>query len=437
MKLILGLGDTGLSIAQFLSKHNIAYRLADSRINPPRLTEYNKSTNTPPILGSWSKALLNNIDEIFISPGIAQTQSIVIWARQKNIPISSDIELFSRHAKAAIIGITGSNGKSTVTQLLGNMIARAGKRVMVGGNIGKPALDCLSAEVDFYVLELSSYQLDYTQHLNLLTGVVLNITPEHLDRYTNFEQYINSKLSLYQYCQQLVINNDEPLVPKKTTAKHFGIDIPKHSGDFGSISRHGSRFLLKGDTVLMDINKIQLIGEHNISNILCALSLGDEIGLNIDSMVQSVKDFPGLEHRLEWVGKKQAIDYYNDSKATNPISTIKAITALIKRHKNIVLIAGGIAKQQDYCALFALINQKLTNVVLIGQNAKQFATGIRQAQANNTLGTQISYANSMQQAINFATAKRCDAVLLSPACASFDMFDNFEHRGRVFKKLIS
>jgi UDP-N-acetylmuramoylalanine--D-glutamate ligase len=430
MKLVLGLGDTGFSIARFLSKQNIAYKLADSRTQPPFLSDYlSEFPNSKPVLGDWTQDLLVDIDEIFISPGIAQTQSIVVWAREQGIPVISDIELFSRYANAPVIGITGSNGKSTVTQLLGEMIANEGKKVAVGGNIGKPALDCLDDAIEYYVLELSSYQLDYTQNLNLFTGVVLNITPDHLDRYDSFEKYIDSKLSLYQYCQHLVVNIDEPLVPKKKAAKHFGVNMPKQPTDFGTVTCHGSCYFLKGDDVLLYVGDMLLIGEHNIANVLAALALGDTIGLSADSMVESIKAFKGLEHRLEWVAKKQGVDYYNDSKATNVVSTIKALNALIDRHENIVLIAGGIAKQEDYTPLFDLIDKDVVSVVLIGQSAKTLGEGIKKSSVN--------YVDSMDEAVNLAASMVNDGVvLLSPACASFDMFDNFEARGKAFKQAI-
>ncbi|SMN16787.1 UDP-N-acetylmuramoylalanine--D-glutamate ligase [uncultured Candidatus Thioglobus sp.] len=410
MKLILGNGKTAQSIAHFLNRNNIVFTL---------LKDTRKIKD---------KDVLQGIDEIFVSPGIPQTQNIILWAKAQNIPITSDIELFSHYAKAPIIGITGSNGKSTVTQLLGDMITNNNKKVAVGGNIGKPALDCLSPEVDFYVLELSSYQLDYTQNLNLLTGVVLNITPDHLDRYPSFEHYVNSKLSLYQHCQTKVINSDETLVSQDPSAKHFGIDIPKQDSDFGTVTCHGSCYFLKGNDMLMAVNEMQLIGEHNVTNILAALSLGDQIGLDIAPMVECVKAFKGLEHRLEWVVKKQNIDYYNDSKATNAISTIKAIKALISRHQTISLILGGIPKDEDYSKLFTLIDQHITSVILIGQSTNTFK--------NHLKTTQITQANSMQAAVDIASNTNCEAVLLSPACASFDMFDNFEHRGRVFKEAV-
>ena len=430
MKLVLGLGLTGLSIVRFLQKQDIAYRVADSRQNPPLLAEYNnRYADVTPILGDWDQSLLADIDEIVISPGIAQSENIVIWARAQNIPIISDIELFSRYAKAPIIGITGSNGKSTVTQLLGEMIANSGQRVEIGGNIGKPALDCLDDLVEYYVLELSSYQLDYTQQLKLFTGVVLNISPDHLDRYRDFDHYVDSKLSLYRYCQHLVINLDEALVPSKSSAKHFGVDMPKNAQDFGTVTCHGSCYFLKGDDVLMYVGDMQLIGEHNVTNVLAALALGDQIGIDTDSMVASIKAFKGLEHRLEWITKKQGIDYYNDSKATNAASTMTAINALVNRHENIVLIAGGVAKEEDYSALFELIDKDVASVVLIGQSAQMFDQNLNIAQ--------VTFADTLEEAVRLSSTMLNDGVVLfSPACASFDMFDNFEQRGLAFKQAV-
>ncbi len=412
MKLILGNGKTAQSIAQFLKNQNILFALIeDSR-------------------SIKNKDVLQNIDEIFISPGIPQTQNIVIWAGEQNIPVTSDIALFSRHAKAPIIGITGSNGKSTVTRLLGEMIADDGKKVAVGGNIGTPALNCLDESVDYYVLELSSYQLDYTKQLKLHAGVVLNITPDHLDRYPSFEHYVNSKLSLYQHCQHLVINRDEPLTPKLENAKYFGMDMPKLDKDFGTVTCHDSCYLLQGNNQLMNTDDMLLIGAHNIRNVLAALALGSVIGLNINSMITSIRTFKGLEHRLEWVTKQHNIDYYNDSKATNAISTINALNALTNKYKNIVLIAGGIQKQEDYSPLLRCVDDKVSHVVLIGQSA--------QALCNNIHRAKTYHANTMQTAVNIAkTLIDNGAILLSPACASFDMFDNFEHRGQVFKKCVN
>ncbi len=430
MKLILGLGITGFSIARFLTQENIPFKIADSRQWGEYSLRFSAEFPTVEIFsGDWKASWLAGIDEIFISPGIAQKDAIVVWAREKNINISNDIELFSSVVQAPVVGITGSNGKSTVTQLLGEMARANGKKTAIGGNIGKPVLDCLADDIELYVVELSSYQLDYTKHLNLLTGVVLNITPDHLDRYESFEHYAASKLSLYQYCQQSVINIDEPLIPKKSSATYFGVDMPKSDQDFGTVTCHGSCYFLKGDDILMNVNDVKLIGEHNVANILAAFALGDQIGLDILAMVECVKTFKGLAHRLEWVAKKQQIDYYNDSKATNVIAAMTAINALIDKYEQIVLIAGGIKKQEDYSALFALIDRHVSNVVLIGQSAQALGSNIHSAK--------LSYASSIEEAVNTAsTLIDSGVILLSPACASFDMFDDFEHRGQVFKEWV-
>lgn len=409
MKLILGNGKTAQSIMCFLDKQNVAFIvIKDTR-------------------DIKDMSILKNIDEIFVSPGIPQTQAIVCLAKAQNIPVSSDITLFSRYAKAPIIGITGSNGKSTVTQLLGEMIANDGKNVAVGGNIGIPALECLNDKVQYYVLELSSYQLDYTKQLNLFAGVVLNITPEHLESYPSFKHYINSKLSLYAFCQHCIINLDEPLIPPQNNAKYFSISLPKTQIDFGVVTCHNNIYLLKGDTVLMNIDDMPLIGQHNIANALSALTLGEQIGLSMDSMLTTIKTFKGLKHRLELITKKHNITYYNDSKATNSIATISAINALSKKYKTIVLILGGMPKKEDYNELFTLINEKITNVILIGQSTDKFAKKITCHKV---------YVNTMQSAVTVASSTNCEVALLSPACSSFDMFSNFEQRGELFNECV-
>jgi UDP-N-acetylmuramoylalanine--D-glutamate ligase len=430
MKLVLGMGVTGFSIARFLVQQNISFKVADSRQHPAHLSEF--LSEFPTIgtsVGDWHQSLLDKVEEIFISPGIAQTESIVVWAKAQNIEITSDIELFARYAQAPIVGITGSNGKSTVTRLLGEMASASGKKVAIGGNIGRPALECLNSDIELYVLELSSYQLDYTKKINLFAGTVLNITPDHLDRYDSFKHYTDSKLSLHQYCQHLIVNKDDALIPKTDSATHFGMDIPKCDQDFGTVTCHGSSYMLKGDDVLMDVDDIQLIGEHNVANIMAALALGECIGLNMTAMIECVKSFKGLEHRLEWVTCEQGIEYYNDSKSTNALSSITALKALIKKYENIVLIAGGLAKDESYEDLFKLIDHDVLGVVLIGQSAVDFDQGISQAKTVQ--------AQDMTEAVFLAKGMiEKGAVVLSPGCASFDMFDNFEHRGRAFKQAV-
>jgi len=428
MKLILGMGLTGLSVARFFSSNNIAYRIADSRLSPP-MQDICKKENllSDCHLGEWKESLLDNITEIIISPGIAETESIVGWARLQKIPVISDIELFGRYTKAPIVGITGSNGKSTVTQLLGEMSIGSGKNAVICGNIGKPVMESLSDEAELYVVELSSYQLDYTNSLNLLTGVVTNITPDHLDRYPDYDIYIASKLNLYEYCQYSVVNLNEPLVKGVEGDSSYAIEEVTQSCEFSAKKVDGVFTLYQGEDILMTSNDLMIVGRHNVENVLAALTLGHQVGLSVEEMIQVAKSFTGLPHRLEWVANLSGVDYFNNSKSTNAISTITAIEALSDRYKSIVLIAGGIAKKEDYSKLFQLISEKINAVILIGESATLFSQQIN--------GCPVSIVESMKQAVisSKAIAKE-GAILLSPGCASFDMFVDFNERGEVFKR---
>ena len=430
MKLILGMGLTGLSVARFFSSNNIAYRIADSRLSPPMQDICIKENLLSDChLGEWKESLLDNITEIIISPGIAETESIVGWARLQKIPVISDIELFGRYTKAPIVGITGSNGKSTVTQLLGEMSIGSGKNAVICGNIGKPVMESLSDEAELYVVELSSYQLDYTNSLNLLTGVVTNITPDHLDRYPDYDIYIASKLNLYEYCQYSVVNLNEPLVKGVEGDSSYAIEEVTQSCEFSAKKVDGVFTLYQGEDILMTSNDLMIVGRHNVENVLAALTLGHQVGLSVEEMIQVAKSFTGLPHRLEWVANLSGVDYFNNSKSTNAISTITAIEALSDRYKSIVLIAGGIAKKEDYSKLFQLISEKIDAVILIGESATLFSQQIN--------GCPVSIVESMKQAVisSKAIAKE-GAILLSPGCASFDMFVDFNERGEVFKHYV-
>jgi UDP-N-acetylmuramoylalanine--D-glutamate ligase len=428
MKLILGMGLTGLSVARFFSSNNVDYRIADSRLSPPMQDICIKENLLSDChLGEWKESLLDNITEIIISPGIAETESIVGWARLQKIPVISDIELFGRYTKAPIVGITGSNGKSTVTQLLGEMSIGSGKNAVICGNIGKPVMESLSDEAELYVVELSSYQLDYTNSLNLLTGVVTNITPDHLDRYPDYDIYIASKLNLYEYCQYSVVNLNEPLVKGVEGDSSYAIEEVTQSCEFSAKKVDGVFTLYQGEDILMTSNDLMIVGRHNVENVLAALTLGHQVGLSVEEMIQVAKSFTGLPHRLEWVANLSGVDYFNNSKSTNAISTITAIEALSDRYKSIVLIAGGIAKKEDYSKLFQLISEKINAVILIGESATLFSQQIN--------GCPVSIVESMKQAVisSKAIAKE-GAILLSPGCASFDMFVDFNERGEVFKR---
>ena len=430
MKLILGLGITGLSVARFFFKNEISFRIADTRQEPPML-EVSKKEGllNDAYFGDWNEHILTGISEVIISPGVAESEDIVIWMRKKNISIISDIELFGRYAMAPIIGITGSNGKSTVTQLLGEMAIADGKNAVICGNIGKPVMDSLSDEAELYIVELSSYQLDYTNKLSLLTGVITNITPDHLDRYSNFSDYISSKLSIYSYCKFQVINLNDDLLRDLSGHNFYAVESVDDRCDF-SANRIGDLYevLHKGKSLLTS-DDLKVVGRHNIENLLAALTLGHRFGLTLKVMVQAAIDFKGLEHRLEFVSTINDIDYYNDSKSTNAISSITAVNALFEKYNNLILIAGGISKKEDYSEFFKLINEKVNAVVLIGECSSDFSKQIT--------APHVEVVDSMKKAVSMATSMaEGGAVLLSPGCASFDMFSDFNERGDVFKRFV-
>ncbi len=427
MKLILGMGITGLSVARFFTNNNEIFRIADSRKEPLLLKTFQKENLLDDCyLGEWSESLLEDIDEVIISPGIAQSETIVQWIREKKIKLLSDIELFGRYSNAPIIGITGSNGKSTVTQLLGEMALASNLNAVICGNIGSPVMESISDTAELYIVELSSYQLDYTSELDLFAGVITNISPDHLDRYENFEAYVASKLSIYPYCENVIINLDESLQIGMAGDSYFAIE-KNNSNCIFLVSKVGNSYeVLYQDKLLVSSNELLVVGKHNIENLLAALTLGYQFGLPIKEMIKAAKTFKGLPHRLEFITSINHVDFYNDSKSTNAVSTKTAVNSLLEKYSQLVLILGGIAKQENYSELIELINKKVETVVLIGDSSKVFSEQL-------SVPT-LEIARSMEEAVDLSKSlTKGGAVVLSPACASFDMFDDFNDRGDQFK----
>jgi UDP-N-acetylmuramoylalanine--D-glutamate ligase len=438
MILILGMGITGLSVARFLSKTNKKFILADSRQTPPLLEDFLSQfpdKNDAYFCGHLEESLLNNITKIVVSPGIDLNSNFIKLAIKKDIQIIGDMDLFFENTTKPVIGITGTNGKSTVTTLLTKMINDSGLKAVMGGNIGKAVLDCLDESIDFYILELSSYQLDLTKNMPLEAAVVLNISQDHLERYPNFTDYINSKLSIYDNAKIKIINNDDEYIKIKDNSIGFSLGI---NSEFSRVECHGSLYLLHKDEVLLNINELNILGEHNHANALATLALGDAIGLDKDKMLASLKEFSGLKHRLQKITQLNNIDYFNDSKATNSDAAIVAIKTLKDFYNNIVVIIGGVAKEKDYQILTKIIKKNIQSVILIGESTTFF---LEQLQNIETI-----IASDINEAVNLATKKikqnthqdcnQKNAILLSPACASFDMFINFEHRGDAFIKAV-
>ncbi len=345
--------------------------------------------------------------------------------------------MFAQTARAPVAAITGSNGKSTVTTLLGEMARHAGRDARVGGNLGTPALDLLEAsEPDLYVLELSSFQLETTYSLNAAAATVLNLTPDHMDRYRDLAEYAAAKQRVYRGAGVLIINRDDPIVAamaeRQRTCVGFTLHEPKE-GDFGVRSVQGEPWLARGKENLLCAGALRIKGNHNIANALAALALGAAVGLPLRAMLEALTQFKGLPHRSEWVAEQDGVAWYNDSKGTNVGATLAALSGLgaTLGAGNIVLIAGGDGKNADFSILRAAVQKYARAVVLIGRDAPMLARALR-----NTV-PMISAAD-MKDAVRKAraAAQSGDAVLLSPACASFDMFSGYEERGRVFSAAV-
>ena len=430
VKAVVGTGITGLSVARFLAAKQQAFVLLDTRTNPPNLEKIRQEFPGVTIeCGELNPETLLACDEIILSPGVAMATPAIDEAKNAGIPVVGDIELFVRYATAPIVAITGSNAKSTVTTLVGEMAKAAGIRVAVGGNLGTPALELLSDEVKLYVMELSSFQLETVTKLNAKVATILNISADHLDRYENMRAYILAKLRIYFGAERIVVNRNDVLThpPLAAGVKPIYFGGKADFGSFGLIEENGEEYLAKNLTPLMPARELKIRGRHNVDNALAALALGDAAGIPIDAMLDALKSFKGLKHRCEFVAEKNSVEFYNDSKGTNIGATLAAIQGLARDPHQLIVILGGEGKGQDFTELAPALKAINSQVVLIGRDAPLIEQALQQA-------TKITHANSMQDAVNksFALAKEGDAVLLSPACASFDMFKHYEDRGEKF-----
>ncbi len=436
-RVIVGLGVTGLSCARFFAKHGIAFSIADSREHPPGLDAFRREFADVKIcLGEFPADVFAAADELIVSPGIALEEPAIAAAMQSGVSVCGDIDLFVRHLAATqphvpLVAITGSNGKSTVTTLLGEMANAAQINVGVGGNLGTAALDLLDAARELYVLELSSFQLERAQPLHAEVATVLNVSPDHMDRYPSVLAYHQAKHRIFRACKQVVINRADalsrPLVPAQVVQWTFGFDAPDFNG-FGVRESNGERFLAFERELLMPVRELKIAGDHNIANALAALALGHAVKLPMAAMLQTLREFTGLAHRCQLVAQKNDIAFYDDSKGTNVGATVAAVEGLCaNRAGKVVLIAGGVGKGAEFDGLKPVLEKFGRAVVLIGEAAPAI-----EAVVKNVLPA--AHASDMQDAVNKSAqfAQRGDSVLLSPACASFDMFDNYAHRGDVF-----
>lgn len=430
VKAVIGTGITGLSVARFLAAQKQAFVLLDTRAAPPNLERVQQEFPDVNIeCGELNPQTLLACDEIIVSPGVAIATPAIEQAIAAGIPVVGDIELFVRYAKAPIVAITGSNAKSTVTTLVGEMAKAAEIKVAVGGNLGTPALELLDDSIELYVMELSSFQLETVTKLNAKVATILNISADHLDRYENMRAYILAKLRVYFGAEHIVVNRKDILThpPFAAGVKPVYFGGNADFGGFGLIEEDGEEYLAKNLTPLMPSRELKIRGRHNVDNALAALALGDAAGIAMNAMLDTLKTFKGLKHRCEFVATKKGVEFYNDSKGTNIGATLAAIQGLARDPQQLIVILGGEGKGQDFTELAPALSTINSQVVLIGRDAAIIEQAI-------TSATKITHASSMQDAVNKALqlANTGDAVLLSPACASFDMFKNYEDRGDKF-----
>ncbi len=431
--LVVGLGVTGLSCARYLSRSGAPVAVTDSREQPPALeTVQRELPDVALFLGGFDEDAFARAERIVLSPGVSRREPLVAQARARGVEVFGDIELFARHVSAPVIGITGSNGKSTVTTLLGLMAQQAGKTARVGGNLGVPALDLITDdEPDLYVLELSSFQLETVQSLSCLAAVVLNVSPDHMDRYDSLGDYAAAKQAVYRHARLQVVNRDDAyaaaLAHAQAPVTGFGLGEPD-AGDFGLRNRDGEPWLVHGDTALMPAADLRLPGRHNLSNALAALALGEAAGFPVEAMLQALRMFQGLPHRTEWVGEYQGVRWFNDSKATNIGAALAAIQGF---EGPLVLIAGGQGKGADFSELAAGLDARVRHVVLLGEAADEIAAALQGRVA-------VSRAAGLPEAVRLAAqqSQPGDTVLLSPACASFDLFSGYQQRGEQFVQAV-
>jgi UDP-N-acetylmuramoylalanine--D-glutamate ligase len=439
---VVGLGKTGASCLRYFAKHGIPAAATDSREAPPGLAELGSLAATSDLrLGSFDLSLLDGASQLLMSPGVSLDEPIVRAARARGIDVLGDIELFARAVRAPVIGITGTNGKSTVTSLVAAMAEAAGRRVLAGGNLGTPALDLLDQPApDLYVLELSSFQLETTTSLELLAAVVLNVSADHLDRYATVEDYARAKGRIFAHAATIVLNADDPRVMELGRAAARGpadggpadraaptvvtFSTERPDADY-SLARDGARTVLRRrGAAVFELERMKITGLHNAANALAALALGDAAGLPLAAMQEALERFPGLPHRSAWVADIAGVRYVDDSKGTNVGATIAAVAGL---PGPLVIIAGGVGKGQEFAPLAAAFAGKVRHVVLIGQDA-----GALERALAGTVSTER--AASMEDAVRAAAraARPRDTVLLSPACASLDMFRDYAQRGDAF-----
>ena len=428
--LVVGLGNTGISVAHYLQKLGFNFAITDSRDKPPLLDEFFQvMPDTPVFTGGFDEAAFKVATHLVVSPGVSLTEKSIVKAIANGSKIVSDIDLFACSVDVPIIAITGSNGKSTVTTMLGEMAKCAGKKVGVGGNLGTPALDLLAQAAELYVLELSSFQLERTSVLDAAAATVLNVSADHLDRHADIAEYAKEKQNIFSGNGVMVINADDPIVDAMRDARRRLVTFSiKKDADFYIAHKDGLEYLMHNNQCLMPLAELPLEGRHNAANALAALALGVSIGLDEQAMCHALKIFKGLDHRMQRVAQIRGVTWVNDSKATNIGACVAALQGY---ERKVILIAGGDAKGADMNELTPAIMEKAKSVVLMGKDAELIKQALNKS-------VPVYSAENMAQAVQICAslAETGDSVLLSPACASLDQYKNYQDRGDQFAKAV-
>jgi UDP-N-acetylmuramoylalanine--D-glutamate ligase len=444
---VLGLGDTGLSMARWLARCGADVRVADSRSAPPHAATLARELPQVPLAtGAFGEETLRGADLVAISPGLDRRVPPVADAIKRGVPVVGDVELFAQALKTLIphpsslippkvVAITGSNGKSTVTAMTGEILRTAGRRTVVAGNIGTPVLDALGAieagapAPEVFVLELSSFQLESTSSLEPDAAAMLNLSEDHLDRYDSMDSYAAAKARVFTGNGVQVLNRDDrrSMGMQRPGRTHytFGAGRPRSGNEWGIGTAHGGDALARGSRSLMAVSELPLAGLHNAANALAAHALACAVGAPDEILPRALRSFRGLPHRMQQVAEHRGVLFLDDSKGTNVGATVAALSGM---RRPVVLIAGGDGKGQDFTPLAPAVKQRARAVVLIGRDAERVARAIASS------GVPVEHAAGMDEAVTtaFRASRKGDAVLLSPACASFDMFRNYEHRGEAF-----
>lgn len=436
--LVVGLGSTGLSCARYLRSCGYAVQVIDSRRAPPGLDALRADCPDVAVhTGGFPADAFHGVDLLVVSPGVSVKEPAVAAAIAAGATAIGDVELFARElarrAPVPVVAVTGSNGKSTVTSLAGAMCREAGLHTAVGGNIGVPVLDLLAPPwPECFVLELSSFQLETTYSLNASAAVILNLSADHMDRYASMDEYAAAKLRIFHGDGVMVLNADDARVARMAVpgrrVRCFSLAAPSHESDFGVVQQGGEEWLARGDRAILPVSELPLPGRHNLANALAAMALVDVLGVPFDAMKRALTGFKGLAHRTELVMEKHGVAWINDSKGTNVGATAAALSGMTRP---VILIAGGDGKGADFSELKPVVERHARAVVLIGRDAPRIG---------EALGDAVPQFNAqdMEGAVRMAQnlARPGDMVLLSPACASFDMFRNYEHRGEEFRAAV-